>query len=547
MTAFCGALKAMFEFFQNLFNTADFPPRWRCGEWTPGHGWLHILSDAAIWSAYYAIPFVLAYVAYRRRDVPFRLLFWLFGAFILACGTTHLLEALVFWWPAYRFLGLVKLATAIASWATVIALIPLIPKTLQLRTPNQLEEEVIKRTSELAAANASLEREIAERKRAEDEIRKLNGELCDADQRKDEFLAMLAHELRNPLAPIRSGLELLAMRGEKSELVPLMQDQVSHLVRLVDDLLHVSRLLGRKVELRRELVRVDKVVEQAIAIARPSIDAHQHVLAVSLPTEPIWLDADPVRLVEVVANLLHNAAKYTPSGGEVNLVVERQADEAVVRVIDTGVGIEPDLLPLVFDLFVQGQRPIDRSLGGLGIGLTVVRNLVEMHGGTVEARSGGPGQGAEFIVHLPATPAGEKKGPASQEPDPTRPHRVLIVEDHPVAAKMLALALREAGNHEVRVVDDGYAALETAQAFRPELVLLDIGLPGIDGYEVAMRLRKMPDGDKFFIVAVTGYGQEEDRRRSQEAGFDEHLLKPVALDRLRDLFRHPKLLHQRLA
>jgi len=535
----------MLEFFQNLFSTAGFPPRWQCGEWTTGHGWLHILSDVAIWSAYYAIPFVLAYVAYRRRDIPFRLMFWLFAAFILACGTTHLMEALIFWWPAYRLLGFVKLATAIASWGTVIALIPLIPKTLQLRTPDQLEEEVNKRTAELAEANLSLEREIAERKRAEDEVRKLNDQLRDADRRKDEFLAMLAHELRNPLAPIRSGLELLAMRGEKSEIVPLMQDQVSHLVRLVDDLLHVSRLLCGKVELRRELVRIDKVVEQAIATARPSIDAHQHGLAVSLPAEPIWLDADPVRLVEVVENLLHNAAKYTPTGGKISLTVERHADEAVVRVIDTGVGIEPDLLPRVFELFVQGHRPIDRSQGGLGIGLTLVHNLVEMHGGTVEARSGGAGRGAEFIVRLPARPAGEKENQASQEPDPTRPHRVLIVEDHPVAARMLALALREAGNHEVEIVDDGYAALETAKTFRPELVLLDIGLPGINGYEVAMRLREMPDGDKFLIVAVTGYGQEEDRRRSQEAGFDEHLLKPVALDVLKKLFRHPKLLHHR--
>jgi signal transduction histidine kinase len=423
----------------------------------------------------------------------------------------------------------------------VVALIPVVPKALQLRTPRQLEEEVVKRTAELAEANASLEREIAERKRAEEETRKLNDELRDADRRKDEFLAMLAHELRNPLAPIRTGLELLEMKGETSEIVPLMQEQINHLVRLVDDLLHVSRILRRKVELRREPVEVAKVVNQAIATARPFIDAHQHTLDVSLPAGPLWLDADPVRLVEVVGNLLNNAAKYTHPGGRIGLTVERQADQAVLRVVDTGTGIEPDLLPRVFDLFTQGHRSIDRSQGGLGIGLTVVRNLVEMHGGTVEARSAGPGQGAEFIVRLPAFAPRENEPKPTQQAGSVRPYRILVVEDHPVAAQMLASALRTEGNHEVEVVHDGYAALEAAKTVQPELVLLDIGLPGMDGYEVATRLREMPDGDKYLIVAVTGYGQAEDRRRSQEAGFDEHLLKPVAMDMLKKLFNHPKL------
>lgn len=534
----------MLDFFQNLFNTSGFPPRWHCGLWTAGHGWLHILSDTATWAAYYAIPFALAYVAYRRRDVPFRPLFWLFGIFILACGTTHLLEAAIFWWPAYRFLGLVKLVTAVASCGTVIALIPAVPKALLLRTPKQLEAEVQKRTVELAAANAHLEREIAERKRAEEEVRKLNGELLAADRQKDEFLAMLAHELRNPLAPIRSGLDLLQLQGEESEIILLMQQQVNHLVRLVDDLLHVSRILRGKIDLRREPVAVAKAVEQAVAMVRSTIDAAKHSLEVSVPAEPIWLDADPVRLVEIVENLLSNAVRYTPPGGNIRLRVERQGDHAVLHVSDTGVGIEPDLLPRVFDLFVQGPRTIDRSPGGLGIGLTVVRNLVEMHGGTIEARSAGQGQGTEFVVRLPLGPPPPKKSDPMREVRSLPSHRILIVEDNPAAAKLLALGLRKVGNHEVQVAHDGYAAIETAQKFRPELVLLDIGLPGIDGYEVARRLRKMPESDKLLIVAVTGYGQTEDCRRSKEAGFDEHLLKPVAFESLKELFRHPKLVSQ---
>jgi signal transduction histidine kinase/CheY-like chemotaxis protein len=534
----------MLDFFQNLFNTSGFPPRWHCGHWTAAHGWLHILSDTATWAAYYTIPFVIVYIAYRRKDFPFRFMFWLFGAFILACGTTHLLEAIIFWWPAYRFLGLVKLATAIASCGTVIALIPVLPKILELRTPKQLEEEVKSRTAELAEANALLEREIAERKLAEDEVHKLNAELREDDQRKDEFLAMLAHELRNPLAPIRSGLDLLQMKGETSEIVELMQEQVSHLVRLVDDLLHVSRILRRKVELRREPVEVAKAVNQAIATVRPMIDVQKLTLDVSIPAEPIWLNADPVRLVEIVGNLLGNAAKYTPPGGKISVSVERQEAEAVFRIVDTGVGIEPELLPRIFDLFVQGHRSIDRSHGGLGIGLTVVHNLVEMHGGTVEAYSEGQGKGAEFIVRLPVTAPKEKSGEPVSQRQRVQPYKILIVEDNPAAAKMLAWALRKEVSHEVQVVHDGYAALEVAPKFRPELVLLDIGLPGMDGYEVAMRLREMQDGDKFLIVAVTGYGQVEDRRRSLEAGFDEHLLKPVAMDSLKELFGHPKLVKQ---
>ncbi len=392
-----------------------------------------------------------------------------------------------------------------------------------------------------------LAEELARRVSVAIENARLYEELRETDRRKDEFLAMLAHELRNPLAPIRSGLELLAMEGVTSDTVPLMQEQVNHLIRLVDDLLDVSRILRRKAELRRELVEVARIVDQAVATARPFIDAHKHTLHVSVPAEPIWLDADPVRLVQVVGNLLNNAAKYTQPGGQIGLTVERLRDQVTVHVVDNGVGIEPEFLPRVFDLFTQGDQSIDRSQGGLGIGLTVVRNLVEMHGGTIEAHSAGRGKGAEFVVRLPVSAQKKTEKEPIRQAEPMRPCRILVVEDNVGAATVLARLMTKIGNHEVQVVHDGFAAIEAAKTFRPELVLLDIGLPGLDGYEVAMRLREMPGGEDMLIVAVTGYGQEEDRRRSKEAGFDEHLLKPPALDILRTLFSHSKLSRQREA
>lgn len=812
----------MLDFLANLFNTSDFPPRWHCGVWTPGHGWLHIVSDLGVWSAYYAIPVILIYVAFRRRDVPFRSMFWLFGAFILACGTTHLLEAVIFWWPIYRFAGVIKLITAIVSWGTVIALVPIIPQALQLRSPRQLEAEVNLRTAELAHANHALAQseerlrlaldagrmgtwdwdvqtnevvwstvseaihglppggfpgtfeafrelvhpedldrvlqttsesveqcrnhrveyrtiwpdgsthwvegrgrlvcddagkplqmigvamEITERKRTEQTLRfladssralsslvdyrstlqkvarlavptfadscgvhlagedgllrlvavahrdpakgqlveelaretppgtdpgmgamhvfrtgrselvekmpdamlqqaasdreqlrtfrqiapksylcvplvvrertigtlsffyaesgrryssadlavaedlahraatalenaRLYAQVRDADRRKDEFLAMLAHELRNPLAPIRSGLDLLAMSGAEPETVQLMQEQVTHVVRLVDDLLDVSRIMRGKIPLHKETVPLVLVVQRSVESVRPLMASRKHDLHVSLSSEPIWVEADPVRLTQVITNLLNNAAKFMEKGGRVDVAVHQEGDQAVVSVRDRGIGIDPELLPHVFDLFTQADRSLDRTQGGLGIGLTLVRSLVEMHGGTVEARSDGDGTGSEFVVRLPVAPR-----PVETPKPPPRTwsavgRRILIVEDNVGAAKVLARLLAKTGPHEIQVANDGAEGLERARAFHPELVLLDIGLPEIDGYEVARRLRQMPEGDRPLIVALTGYGQEEDRRRSKEAGFDEHLLKPPSLDVLQTLFGHPKL------
>jgi signal transduction histidine kinase len=403
-----------------------------------------------------------------------------------------------------------------------------------------LAEEIGLRAA-LALDNAQLYQqamvEIAARKRAE-------AALVAADRGKDEFLAMLAHELRNPLAAIASAARALDARAEgdddprSAELLAVIGRQSRHLARLVDDLLDVSRFSRGRIELRREPVELRRAVEGAVENVRPHVELRRQTLAVTLPDEPLWLDADLTRIEQILANLLHNAAKFTEPGGRIDLAAEREDAEVLVRVRDEGAGIDPELLPRVFDLFVQGERSLARSRGGLGIGLTLVRSLVERHGGTIEAASEGPGRGSELRVRLPLLAAPERREPAAA-PEPAAPAaavrlRVLLVEDNLDAAESLGELLRIWG-HEVTIAHDGAAALRAVPETRPEVVLLDIGLPGMDGYEVASRLRATPGLAGLRLVAVTGYGQESDRRRARLAGFDHHLVKPVDLDRLRAL------------
>ena len=368
-------------------------------------------------------------------------------------------------------------------------------------------------------------------KRLGDHLQQRNVELAAADRHKNEFLAMLAHELRNPLAPIRNALYVLGMPGADAAMAEqarnVMGRQMQHLVRLVDDLLDVSRIMRGRVELRKERVELAAVVSRAVETVQPLIEAKQHKLEVDLPTQPVWLEADPVRLAQVLSNLLTNAAKYTDQGGRIWLRGALDGGEVVVQVRDNGIGITAELLPSVFDLFTQADRSLDRSQGGLGVGLTLCRHLVEMHGGSIRASSAGPGQGSEFEVRLPAAaavpaPAAADSATAAMAPA----QRVLVVDDNVDAAESLALLLRLSA-HEVQVVHDGARALAAAPAFRPHVVLLDIGLPGMNGLEVARQLRRLPECDGAMLVAVTGYGQEEDRQRSREAGFDCHLVKPV--------------------
>lgn len=376
------------------------------------------------------------------------------------------------------------------------------------------------------------------------ERRQMEAALKEADRRKNDFLAMLAHELRNPLAPIRNALYILRMRntdGVTAERAQeMMERQLQHLVRLVDDLLDVSRIMRNKIELRKERVDLRQVVERAVETAHPVIDAQGHKLSVDLPSEPILVDADAVRLAQVIANLLNNAAKYTEKAGRIWLTVRRMNGTAEIRVQDTGIGIAPDLLPKVFDLFVQADRSIARSQGGLGIGLTLVKYLVEMHGGTVTATSQGLGHGSEFVVRLPVLVAPDRETEIraeGRENHHAARYRMLVVDDNVDAAESLGMLLRLL-QHEVRVVHGGLAALEAVHNFRPDVILLDIGMPDLDGYEVARRLRQMPDFRRTLLVAVSGYGQEEDQRRSKEVGFDFHLVKPVDPQALQKLIVH---------
>jgi PAS domain S-box-containing protein len=721
----------MFDFLSRLLDADGFAMRHDAWAATPEMVWLDDVADVLIWLAYLAVPFVLVYFIRRRRGLPYPWILGLFGVFILCGSFTHLMEVILNYTPVYRLAALVKLITAVASWATVAALVPLMPRALAMRGPEvlqgevdarmraeealrkanaELERRVAKRTAELERANVALQaevrgrqrveeslrrerewfrvtlasigdavivtdtrgriqflnpvaqemvgwpgaeavgqpltgvfrildeethrpvlnpvervlgegsvgglanqtlltgrdgrerpveasaapirdqhgtilgvvltfRDISERRRADEALRagerelrlaleacsRLNGELQEADRRKDEFLAMLAHELRNPMAPIRNALFVLRMPAAdtavQAQARDLIERQVLHMVRLVDDLLDVSRIMRGKIGIHRERVDLAAVVARAVETAQPHLEGQRHRLTVALLEAPLALDADPIRLAQVIANLLNNAAKYTPPGGQVTLSAEDQGREVVLRVRDTGIGIAPELLPRVFDLFTQADQSLARSHGGLGIGLTLVRRLVELHGGTVEAHSEGRGQGSEFVVRLPlpkeegrrmkddsentSHDGADLKDQADAEPVhpssfllPPSKRRVLVVDDNEDAAESLAIALRLSG-HQVRVAHDGPAGLRAAQEHRPEVVFLDIGMPGMDGYEVARRLRQQPGGGDAMLVAVTGWGQEADRRRSHEVGFDRHLVKPVDVDALHRLLERP--------
>ena len=374
------------------------------------------------------------------------------------------------------------------------------------------------------------------------DIKAMEEALRDADRRKDEFLATLAHELRNPLAPIRNSLQILKMptvdTATAQQTRQVMERQVHHLVRLVDDLLDVSRAMRGKIELRREPVELATVVARAVETAQPLIEVQNHELEIALPEESLLLHADPVRLSQVFGNLLTNAAKYSEPGAKILLSARREGDEAHIRVVDNGIGIAADVLPHIFELFVQVDQSTARKHSGLGIGLTLVKNLVDLHGGTVEARSPGLGGGSEFLVHLPLMPrkqqALDKDDRTTAQDAVTSGQRLLVVDDNIDAAATLAALLRLQGHH-VQIANDGLTALKVAKEFVPALILLDIGMPGMDGYEVARRIRQMPRLDGTRLVALTGWGQEEDRRRTAKAGFNRHLVKPLQPETLESL------------
>ncbi|HTO51934.1 MAG TPA: PAS domain S-box protein [Myxococcota bacterium] len=393
---------------------------------------------------------------------------------------------------------------------------------------------------------SKIARDISAQKESEARVARLMEELRLADQRKDEFIAMLAHELRGPLAPVRNSLEILK-RGDADASLRrrarvMLDRQVAQIERLVDDLLDVARITRNRLELRTQRVELGPLLQQAVDAARPSADAAKHQIALDVPSESLVVNGDPVRLVQVFGNLLHNANKYTDPGGQIDVRASRQGNLAVVSVRDNGIGIEPDLLPRVFQIFAQVDQGSERSQGGLGLGLTLVKRLVEMHGGGVEAASAGHGLGSEFVVRLPlAAPLGIPE-PAEPPPDSGRevtPRRVLVVDDMEDSAESLAMLLRLDG-HQVHVANDGLAAIEAAERLQPDLMLLDLGLPSLSGYEVCRQIRKQPWGREIRIVALTGWGQDEDRRQTQEAGFDAHLVKPIEPRQLAEILRDPQ-------
>ena len=395
-------------------------------------------------------------------------------------------------------------------------------------------------------------RDITERSHMEELLRNQSVEMSDLHRRKDEFLAMLSHELRSPLAPIANAVQLLSLQPETESLIHkkargIIQRQLGQLQHLVDDLLEVSRITTGRVQLRKERVTVNSIVQGALETTRPLIEQRRHTLTVTILPPPIWLDADPARLEQVLVNLLTNAAKYTEEGGQIHLTVQMEGGECVLRVRDNGVGISPTLLPRIFELFTQADRSLARSEGGLGIGLALVQRLTELHGGTVEVQSV-LGHGSEFIVRLPL-PSDEKRAsngevdgvlapPHAPLPPPLR---VLVVDDNVDTVLSFAMLLQASG-HEVRTAHDGLTAVQTALDDRPDVMLLDIGLPGLNGYEVAKRVRQHPQLREVVLVALTGYGQDSDRATSMQAGFNHHMVKPASFEQIKQILaRVPRL------
>jgi PAS domain S-box-containing protein len=388
---------------------------------------------------------------------------------------------------------------------------------------------------------SKIARDVSERKLAEERLRASEEALRLADRRKDDFLALLAHELRNPLAPIRYALAANRKPGRTPEQCrqadDIIERQVAHMSRLLDDLLDISRITRGALELKKTRAELTSVVGAAIETARPILDAKHHTLALDLPTQPLQLDADVVRLAQVFSNLLINAAKYTDPGGRIQLRASLQGDGIIVSVSDNGIGIPAELLPRVFDMFFQSHAALGRAEGGLGVGLSLVRGLVRLHGGSVEARSDGPGRGSEFTVRLPLGAVRQKAAEAEDEGEPLSGDaglKILVVDDNRDAADTCAMLL-EASGHHVQTAYTGRQALELARAFRPHAMLLDIGLPDLDGYRLAQQIRATPWGRGAVLVAVTGWGQEEDRQRAVAAGFDHHLVKPLSADAVETL------------
>jgi signal transduction histidine kinase/ActR/RegA family two-component response regulator len=530
----------MQDYFGWLVSSPNFMPHGMCYLWQPGTLWLNVASDGLIAAAYYAIPVSLYYLVHeRRREIPFPGVILMFAAFIVLCGTTHLMEIWTVWHPDYRIAGTLKGVTGVVSVATMFALFKVIPLAMQLRSPAQLQQEVETRTRELANVNEQLRAQVDARDRAEAQLR-------DRDQRKDEFLATLAHELRNPLAPIRHAVKILGDAAATTEQQrwgrEVIDRQAHRMALLLDDLLEVSRITRGQLVLKKQRVTLSTPITAAVETVRPLIDSKELTLTVSQPAEQVDLEADPLRLSQALSNLLTNAAKFTPRGGLIKLTVSKTPSDIIIAVRDTGVGFEPTLAPQLFEMFTQAHVADEVAEGGLGIGLSLVKGLIQLHGGSVSAESGGRGLGAEFKMALPATlllatptPAGPgATSSGSGAPITERRARILIADDNRDAADSLGMLLELSG-HDVDVVYSGKAVLGAGASHEPDIAIIDIGMPDINGYDTVRAARQQPWGKSVHFIALTGWGQAADKERATAAGFDRHLTKPIDVDLLSSL------------
>jgi signal transduction histidine kinase/CheY-like chemotaxis protein len=529
----------MQEILSWLFSSSGFMPHGHCYLWQPGTLWLNVGSDGLIAAAYYAIPFGLYYlVRERRAEIPYPGILLMFAAFIFLCGTTHVMEIWTVWHPDYRQAGLLKALTGAVSVATMLALFRIMPKALLLRGPLQLQREVASRTAELAQVNVQLRAEIAARDLAQTRLRT-------QDQRKDEFLATLAHELRNPLAPIRHAVRVLGAEAANPEQQrwgrEVIDRQAHRMALLLDDLLDVSRITRGRLVLKMARVNLSVLIASAVETVRPAIEDKEHLLSVVQPHEQIEINADPLRLSQAISNLLTNAAKFTPRGGRITLDVALTPENLLISVTDTGVGFEPALAPQLFEMFSQANAKVDGAEGGLGIGLSLVQGLIRLHGGTVYAHSQGDGLGSKFTIALPASmvlphPVSAAATPTAAPPvgsTPTRA-RILIADDNRDAADSIGMLLQLDG-HEVFVAHSGNQAIALGRQHAPDIVILDIGMPDLSGYDVARLARNESWGKHAYLLALTGWGQRDDKALARAAGFDRHLTKPVAPDVVSEL------------
>lgn len=571
----------MTAFWNSLLDSSSYMPHGHCYLWQTGLVWLHITGDALIALSYYSIPITLLFFVRKREDLPFGWIFLLFGAFIISCGTGHLLDIWTLWHPDYWISGGVKAITAIVSVLTAVELYPLIPRALALPSPaelaltnqalqvqigerrqaelelkryqDQLEDLVAKRTAELTAINEQLQQEIVERKRIQEERELLlqreqraREQAESANRVKDEFLAVLSHELRTPLNPILGWTKLLQKKQLNPEKTATALDTIERNAKLqaqlIEDLLDVSRIMGGKLALNAAPTDLKTVVSAAINTVSLAAEAKQIQIATQFAPEMGQVLGDAGRLQQVVWNLLSNAAKFTPEGGRVEVSLAQTQDQrspanfAIITVRDTGKGIAAQSLPHVFDRFWQEDSTNTRRFGGLGLGLAISRQIVELHGGTITAESAGEGQGAIFTVRLPLyslSPMPTLERSHYEEDSTLAGLRVLVIDDSSDSREVAAFVLSQAGS-DVITVDSAKAALDVLSQSSLDVIVCDIGLPEMSGYELIQHIRSRPveQGGKVVAIALTSYASDDDQKQALEAGFQQHLSKPVEPDRL---------------